>query len=94
MIGAQTREHGSVDLGMEDPFDDDVETVIEGEARRHVDVGHAQGTRVIAHVQDLATQHVVTDDRHSTRASLPDGLRQTRFPAARVASDDDQSRGR
>jgi hypothetical protein len=67
--------------------------MIEGEARRDVDVGHAQGTRVIAHVQDLATQNVVTDDRHAPRTSGTDGLRKTRLPAARVASDDDQPGG-
>lgn len=80
MIGPQTHEHLTVDLGVQDALDDHVKTMLERESRGQFHVGDAQSFRMITDMKDLATQHVVPDDRDAPWPSGPDGFGQARLP--------------
>lgn len=65
MIFSQLSEHFAITLGIQDAFDHDVETVVEREPRRQIDVRHAQRTRMVANMEDRSPKHVMADDRRA-----------------------------
>lgn len=71
MIRAETSEHLAIDLGLQNAFNRDVETTAERETRRHINVGNAQCPGIVADMEYLTTQYIMSHDRDAPRSRQP-----------------------
>ena len=90
VVGAQLGEHAAVAVGVEDAFDDDVESGGKRVAGGEVDQADVRRSRPVAFAEDDAAQVVLADDGQVAAELLAQAGRDGRLPRGAVAAQDDQ----